>query len=116
MHLYYTSSASAIHPGNVVQVLFASAVGHVVQIAFLMGVIHVDEGVAHGGTPEECHRATEALSLLHQANAPDLPLHYVQLEDVFEAEEGNSAMAVDKRTLLINLLQVEYCRRMKMQL
>ncbi|BDA44890.1 Cytoplasmic tRNA 2-thiolation protein 2 [Coccomyxa sp. Obi] len=75
------------------------------QIAFRMGVIHVDEGAAQGGTPEECRRATEAISLLHQANMPDLPLHCVQLEDVFEGETGSSAMAVDKRTLLINLLQ-----------
>lgn len=80
--------------------------GFVAQIAFRMGVIHVDEGVAQGGTPEECRRATEAVSLLHQANTPNLPLHCVQLEDVFEAENGKSVMAVDKRTLLINLLQV----------
>ncbi len=92
------------------RVLLASAMGLVAQIAFRMGVIHVDEGVAPGGTAEECHRATEAISRLHQANTPDLPLYVVKLEDVFEAEKGNSATAVEKGTLLINLLQVKQCR------
>ncbi|KAK9908356.1 hypothetical protein WJX75_006558 [Coccomyxa subellipsoidea] len=76
------------------------------QIAFQMGAVYVGEGLANGSSPEESRRAMEAVSALHQASAPDVPLHCVLLEDIFDAEDERLAdMGMDKGGLLVNLLQ-----------
>jgi hypothetical protein len=82
----------------------------VAQIAFQMGAVYVGEGLANGSSPEESRRAMEAVSALHQASAPDVPLHCVLLEDIFDAEDERLAdMGMDKGGLLVNLLQVYFC-------
>ena len=82
----------------------------VAQIAFQMSAVYVGEGLANGSSPEESRRAMEAVSALHQASAPDVPLHCVLLEDIFYAEDERLAdMGMDKGGLLVNLLQVYFC-------